>query len=59
MAIRLEDVFPGCTSEEYEKLRKMDLPLFEVIGHREITPEENQMVEDFIKTQKENENHTG
>lgn len=59
MAIRLEEVFPGCTPEEYEKLERMDLPLFEVTGHREITPEENQMVEDFIKTQEENENHTG
>ena len=59
MAIRLEDVFPGCTSEEYEKLRKMDLPLFEVIGHREITPEENQMVEDYIRNLEETENRTG
>ena len=40
MAIRLEEVFPGCTPEEYKKLERMDLPLFEVTGHREITPEE-------------------
>ncbi len=59
MAIHLEDVFPGRTPEEYERLERMDLPIGEVIGHREITPEEKQMVEDFIKALKEHENHTG
>ena len=60
VAKRLEDVFPGLTPGEYEKLKRMDLPIGETIGRREITPEENKMVEDHIKMVEEKlRNHTG
>jgi len=37
-----EDIYKGLTEEEKEKMLKMDIPKFEVVGEFEMTEEEKE-----------------
>ena len=37
-----EDIYKGLTDEERERMIEADIPKFEVVGHRELTPEEQE-----------------
>ena len=46
---KIREVFGDISIEEEERLRKMDLPLGDVVGRREVTKEEHQRAIRLLK----------